>query len=233
MLLNILPTHAYLHNIYPHIFTSSNCYSCNNLESSSYWYTCPNHTSLTQIINTSIHDTFTNANLNLSSHQLNNLIHTISSHPAFNLQPSQLYPFFLNSTLKGLIPISLIQSLDPFEISYSNASQLIIQLLLKISNQLYSNIWIPYCINFSNWKKSHQIPSYSNFNTPPHSSLRSINRRNKTNYTYSCPCGTADQLHSETNTCPPLGQATLKINTWSTMWIKYNTPINQILTIQT
>ena len=136
MLLNILPTHAHFHNIYPHIFTSPNCFSCNNLDSLSYWYTCPNHTLLNQTINSSIYDTITNSNLELSSYQLNNLIHTISSHPAFNLLLFQLYSFSLNFTLKGLIPISLIQSLDLFEISYSNAFQLIIRLLLKISDQL-------------------------------------------------------------------------------------------------
>ena len=148
MLLNILPTHAYFHNIYPYLFTSPNCFSCNNPDSSSHWYMCTSHT-LTQIINSTIHNTLSNYNLDLSSPQLNNLTYTISSHPAFHPQPSQLYPFSLHSTLKGLIPISLIKSLDPFDIPYSNASQLIIKLLLNIFDQLYNNIWIPYCINFS------------------------------------------------------------------------------------
>ena len=232
MLLNILPTHAYFHNIYPYLFTSPNCFSCNNLDSSSHWYMCTSHT-LTQIINSTIHNTLSNSNLDLSSSQLYNLIYTISSHPAFHPQPSQLYPFSLHSTLKGLIPISLIKSLDPFDISYFNASQLIIKLLLNIFDQLYNNIWIPYCTNFSQWKKLHHIPLYPHQQLLPQSSTHSSNKRNKTNYTYNCPCGFADQLHSESNTCPPLGQATLKLNTWSTLWIKYNIPINHILTIQT
>jgi ribonuclease HI len=230
MLLNILPTHAYLHSIYPSIFISPNCFSCNHPDTPSHWYSCPDNTLLTQTINTSIHDIISNNNLNLPPYQLNNLIHTIISHPSFNPSPSQLYPYSRYSTLKGLIPVTLIQSLDPFEISYSQASQIIIKILLKISDQLYNNIWIPYCSNFSHWKRAREIPS--RINNIPHTPLPPRNHRNRITYTYSCPCGFADQLHSDSNLCPPLGQASLKYNIWSTLWIKYNTSINHILTIQ-
>jgi hypothetical protein len=232
MLLNILPTNFYFHSIYPSVYISSNCFSCNSLDTSSHWYTCPNSTPLTQIINSSIHEIISIANLNLPPYQLNNLIYTISSHPSFNPLPSTLYPYSLHSTLKGLIPKPLIQSLDPFEISYSHASQLIIQILLKISDQIYNNIWIPYCTNFSHWKKAHQIPNYPIPHTLPRPSSSYTHRRNRTTPTYSCSCGFADHLHSESNICPPLGQAFLKLNIWSTMWIQYSTSINHILTIQ-
>ena len=217
MLLNILPTNFYFHSIYPSIYISPNCFSCNSPDTSSHWYTCSNITSLWQIINSSIHEIISNANLNLPPHQLNNLIHTISSHPSFNPSPSTLYPYSLHSTLKGLISKPLVQSLDPFNISYSHASQLIIQILLKISDQIYNNIWIPYCTNFSYWKKANQIPTHFISNTLSHSSLTRTHKRNRNTSTYSCPCGFADHLHSESNTCPPLGQASLKLNTWSTM----------------
>jgi len=144
----MLPIYAYFYSIYPLTFILDNCFSCNHLDTSFYCYICSDNTILTQTINSSIQKIILNSNLNLSTHQLHNLIHTISSHPSFTFPPLSLYPYSLNSTLKGLIPISLIQALDPFDISYSNASQLIIQILLKISDQLYHNIWIPYCINF-------------------------------------------------------------------------------------
>ena len=230
MLLNILPTHAYFHSIYPSIFTSSNCFSCNCPDTPFHWYSCPDNTLLTQTVYNSIHDTIFNANLNFPTYQLNNLVHTIASHPSFKPSPSRLYPYSLHSTLKGLIPIALAQSLDPFDISYSQASQIIIQILLKVSDQLYNNIWISYCSNFAHWKKTHQIPF--RINTTSHNFPPPRNHRNRTTHTYSCPCGLADQLHPDSNTCPPLGQASLKYNIWSTMWIKYHTPINHILTIQ-
>ena len=231
-LLNILPTNFYFHSIYPSIFTSPNCFSCNSLDTSSHWYTCPSNTPLIQNINTAIHDIISNANLNLTPYQLNNLIYTISSHPSFNLLPSTLYPYSLHSTLKGLIPKPLIQSLNPFDISYSQASQLIIQILLKISDLTYNNIWIPYCTNFSHWKKACQIPTRLISNTPLHSSSLRNHRRNRTISPISCPCGFANHLHSESNTCPPLGQASLKMNIWSPMWIKHSISINHILSIQ-
>ena len=153
MLLNILPTHAYFHSIYPSIFTSPNCFSCNCPDTPFHWYSCPDNTLLTQTVHNSIHNTIFNANLNFPTYQLNNLVHTIASHPSFKPSPSRLYPYSLHSTLKGLIPITLAQSLDPFDISYSQASQIIIQILLKVSDQLYNNIWILTVPTLPNGKK--------------------------------------------------------------------------------
>ena len=231
ILLNNLPTHFYFHSIFPNLFLSSNCFQCNLPDSSSHWYTCSSHNSLTQIINSCISETISKFNLNLSTLELNYLKHTISSHPSFSPHPSPLYPYSLHSTLKDLIPIPLIQSVQTFDLSYSLASQLIIQTLLKISNQLYDQIWKTYCINFSTWKRAHQISSNFSHTQSPHPYPRTLTRT-RNNFTYNCPCNTPDQLHSDPNTCPPSGLANRKFDSWSTMWIQYNTSINYILTIQ-
>ena len=231
ILLNNLPTHFYFHSILPNLFLSSNCFQCNLPDSSSHWYTCSSHNSLTQIINSCISETISKFNLNLSTLELSYLKHTISSHPSFSPHPSPLYPYSLHSTLKGLIPIPLIQSVQTFDLSYSLASQLIIQTLLKISNQLYDQIWKTYCINFSTWKRAHQISSNFSHTQSPHPYPRTLTRT-RNNFTYNCPCNTPDQLHSDPNTCPPSGLANRKFDSWSTMWIQYNTSINYILTIQ-
>ena len=154
-MLNNLPTHFYFHSILPNLFLSSNCFQCNLPDSSSHWYTCSSHNSLTQIINSCISETISKFNLNLSTLELSYLKYTIFSHLSLSPHPSPLYPYSLHSTLKGLIPIPLIQSVQTFDLSYSLASQLIIQTLLKISNQLYNQIWKTYCINFSIWKRAH------------------------------------------------------------------------------
>ena len=115
------------------------------------------------------------------------------------------------------------------------ASQTIIQILLDINDQIYSQIWKPYCIDFSNWKKNNNITSLlssNNNHTFQQIQQTRHHKRSHINYTYSCLCGIADQLHLRPNICPPIGQAIRKINIWSTLWINHSTSYNHILTLQ-
>jgi hypothetical protein len=144
--------------------------------------------------------------------------------------PLQTSSCHLELTLKGLIPLSLIKTIQDLDVSYKLASTIIIKILLEINKQIYEQLWKPYCINFSNWRKQQQLTlTRSNQQT-----LFSHNRNTThtyRNFTYSCICGQPDQLHSYTGACPLVGRASRKISTWSTLWVKYNITSNFILTI--
>jgi hypothetical protein len=234
-LLNELPTYFSFHNIYPTIFTNTNCFRCNLPDSHSHWLTCLNPSLITNIINSSIQHILSKADLDLSTSQLHELIRKVQKHPSFDRIPFQANSFYLDLTLKGLIPKALIETIHNYNIPTKIASQIIIQTLLDINDQIYNQIWKPYCIDLSNWKKNNNITSLQTRNT--HNTLQQIQqtrhyKRLHTNYTYSCLCGIADQLHLRSNTCPPIGQAIRKINIWSTLWINHSTSYNHILTLQ-
>ena len=88
--------------------------------------------------------------MDLSKNQQEELIHKICSHYAFNYLPLQSNLHYLDITLKGLIPKSLIDTVQSYNISYKLASQTIIAILLKVNELFYEQIWKPYCINFAN-----------------------------------------------------------------------------------
>jgi len=52
-------------------------------------------------------------------------------------------------TLSGLVPIDLISTIHNSSISYRTATTLSIKLLLHLNQQIYKQIWIPYCISRS------------------------------------------------------------------------------------
>ena len=232
-LLNNLPTYSHLHSILPNIFPSPNCFHCNLPVSSTHWLTCQNTSLLNQIIHSAISKVTQSADTDLPPHQLSDLIRAIYTHPSFNPTPTFLDPYSLYSTIRGLVPAPLIQSLQPFNIPYKQASQIVIKTLLEISDEVYEQIWKPYCSTLAQWKKTNNISLRHNSSQPlPVHHFPRAKPRRRTAPTYHCPCGFPDQLHTDNNTCPPLGQASRKISIWSTMWIKYSTPINHILTIQ-
>ncbi|CAG8489398.1 21077_t:CDS:2 [Gigaspora margarita] len=78
--------------------------------------------------------------LELSNFELQELEYRLANHQAFSIfQPSSdLY--YLETILKGLIPIPIIQSFQSFNISYKIASTTIIQILLDINEQIYNQI---------------------------------------------------------------------------------------------
>ena len=233
ILLNQLPTHFSHHNTYPTTFTNTNCFRCNLLDSHSHWLTCSNSLLITNIINSSIQHILSKAELNLSTNQLHELIRSIQNHSSFDRIPFQANSFYLDLTLKGLIPKTLVETIHNYNIPTKIASQTIVQILLDINNQIYNQIWKPYCINFSNWKKINNITFFLTSNS--HNTSQQIqqtrhHKRSHTNYTYSCLCDIADQLHLCPNICLLIRQAIREINIWSTLWINHSTSYNHILT---
>jgi ribonuclease HI len=228
-LLNELPTYFFYHKRYPNIFHNTHCFHCGSVDSISHWRTCTNPALFNHIIFTSITVYLNSIDLNLSTAEHHELIRKIQKHPAFDLIAYQHYDFYIDITLKGLIPISLIETIQSYDISYRLASDITINLLLKINEQIYEQLWKPYCINFANWKKINQI-NFSSLTTHNYSmpvQKTRIHRR----FTYSCPCGEPDQLHSYAGSCPLMGKARKKYEIWLTLWEKYNFSSNLILTI--
>src|ERR1043165_4757719 len=210
-LLNELPTYFHFYKIYAHIFYNTNCFHCSLPDSPTHWRLCSNSSLISNLIQTSISEHINQADLNLSKNQQKELICKISNHYAFNFLFPQSNLYHLDITLKGLIPKSLIDTVQSFNILYKLASQTIIAILLKVNKLFYEQIWKPYCINFANWKqKQRLIPPYFRPLTQQNQNNRRIS--NHKNYTYSCLCGLPDQIHSNSSTCPPIGYAIRKIN---------------------
>jgi len=170
------------------------------------------------------------ANLDLSDNQYNELIRKIKNHSAFNKIPLQTSSHYLELTLKGLIPLSLTKTIQNLDVSYKLASTIIVNILLEINKQIYEQLWKPYCINFSNWRKQQQLTLTRSTQQTSSSYTRNTTHTYH-NFTYTCICGQPDQLHSYSGTCPLVGRAFRKISTWSTLWIKYTITPNFILTI--
>src|SRR5260364_332661 len=128
----------------------------------SHWRTCQNPLLINQIVLTAISEVVRSSDLELPDSQYNSLTQLIYTHPSFNPTPTFLYPYSLDSTLKGLIPIPLIQTVQSPDISYKQTSQIIVKSLLKVSEEAYEQIWKPYCSAFAYWKKTNNIcPEYN------------------------------------------------------------------------
>ena len=166
--------------------------------------------------------------MEITEYDLNTLNNLIINHYSLQL-PTQLHnSTSLLSTLKGLIPYSLIDTIKPFVHTSQIASQIIIKLLLKLNLQIHELIWKPYCTQFAQWKTANNIQI-------PHSQIPKPRKNRTTNLQtyqpisiYSCICGFADQLHNNSQ-CPPQGLAIRKIARWEAYWVKYGYSTNSIL----
>jgi ribonuclease HI len=228
-LLNELPTLLHLYNLHPNIFTHNNCLSCNNQEDPQHWLFCSKNQSINTLILQTIKDFFTPTILNLSTQTTQELHNQLINHSSLqHQQPFQNYPT-IETTLQGFIPSSFIDLLATFTDTHKTATKLTIQFFLKLSNNIYEQIWKPYCIKFSEWKTQNKIPNRLQQTSQLQRNPRT--RYLKIDYTYSCLCGQPDQLHNN-NLCPPIGLAQHKIEIWSTLWAKYSFPSNTIINIQ-
>jgi hypothetical protein len=230
LLLNELLTLSHLHLHYSTLITTKQCNFCNSNDSSTHWLYCPNISTLPNIINTTIPLLLQKYLPDLSisdTHFLTSqLLNTLTSSNTFNNSslPSNLI-------IRGLVPNSLIQLLIPYTQSKSLASQLLISLLLSINQNIFDQLWKPYCSQIQQWKLQNNI-RIPHSSSKPKTKPRTIKSRQKQKYTYNCTCEQPDQLHSPNNSCPPIGTAIRKIDIWSTMWIKYSTSTNYILSIK-
>jgi len=230
-LLNELPTHSHFYLIAPKTYQANTCFSCGNSDSPNHWISCISLPTPKQIIDTSTNQIVNKHLRDLAPTQRSAIVDLIKSHPSFNYSPTlspQIHQ--LPSTLKGLISSPLLQLLQALDLQYKESSDIIIQTLLLTSAEIYEQIWKPYCDRFAKWKKQHNIASH---NKAMATQAHTHTKRQRIKYTYSCPCGIADQQHEDNSTCPPKGQAQLKFEQWSTAWIQYSIHTNYILTIKT
>ena len=227
-----MPTYFYFYQISPNTFRSNTCFSCNATDSSTHWLSCNSSQSLIQILNTSTIEVVTKTLEDLTPLQHKAIIDFIQSHPSFNHFGTFSQPMHhILITTKGLISSQLLQALQTFNIQYKVAAEIVTQILIKTSTEVYEQIWKPYCERFTVWKKQQGIQNWHIANTTQISTRRHTkNQRRK--LTYTCHCGLADQLHDDDRRCPPKGQALQKFHLWSILWIQYSISYNHILTIK-
>jgi ribonuclease HI len=231
-IINSLSTIHNLHYLYPHIFNTINCISCNSHEHSLHWVICPNTISYYTILSQTILDTIPHLLPDLSNHELLELQQKLLNHSCLS-STSQTSNNQLNfyHIIRGFIPKLIINTIQDYTTSTKIASNITIKLLLKLSNNLYEQAWKPYCTNLANWKKIHNIPrKIISSTSSSHSPRNRLYQR--IHYTYNCICGLPDQKHSELNTCPPKGLANRKVDIWVDLWTKFSVPTNDILDIQ-
>jgi len=87
--------------------------------------------------------------LEISENELNTLNNLITNHYSLQLPTQPNNVINLHSTLKGLIPFSLIDTIRPFTNTKQIATQITIKLLLKTNLQIHEQIWKPYCTQFA------------------------------------------------------------------------------------
>jgi hypothetical protein len=196
-LLNELPTP---HTLFKRkLTTTPNCHQCNQQSFSLHWTICPSNSLLFNLIDNSLTTTINSTKLDISATQLSTLHCQIK-----NLDSMILHSFAnklsLFSTLTGLIPTDIISTLSEITLSQKRASTLTIQFLLHLNQQIYKQLWIPYCTS------RHQLQ------TLPTQSLLTPN--------------ITTPLY-QPNTIP---STISKLKVWYPEWIKYRTPINNIIT---
>ena len=140
MLFNELPTQYLYYKIYPLTFYNANCFHCNSTNSPLHWYTCANSSLLNSIISNAISNSINLANLDFSNNQIKELIQKINNHSAFNKTPLHPSLYYLELTLKGLIPLSLTKTIQNLEVLYKLASTIIINIQLEINKQIYEQL---------------------------------------------------------------------------------------------
>ena len=116
-------------------------------------------------------------------------IHNISNIPS------------LISTLSGLIPFDIIQTINNEIQSYKIVTTLTIKFLLHLNHQLYTQIWISYCISRS--QTSNSQLQLTSFVTPLSSHTIALSN----------------------------SQIATKIDTWYLEWIKYQVHSSRIFTL--
>jgi len=200
-----LPSPHILHKRNPSY--SNKCHLCQQASFALHWIICPTCEPILKIIEDSLHHVLKPNKMNISQSTANDLYTQIIHLDSLQIHHSRNKPS-LFSTLTGLIPLDIIHTLSEYTASHKTARTLTIQLLLHINQLIYTNIWIPYCIDRS---QNHQLH-------PQHPtsaiSLNSISQ--STNHTQDY----------ESTTHIPI----LKIETWLTKWIKYSTHPSDIFT---
>jgi hypothetical protein len=136
----------------------------------------------------------------MSANSVSNLHQEILTLNSFKLHNFSHIPSLI-STLSGLVPIDLISTIHNTSIPYRIATSLSIKFLLHLNQQIYKQLWIPYCIS-----RSAQSSITSSTNSTHNSSS-------------SLPLPPIS-----------IPQIITKIDLWTIQWIKYHIPLLYIIT---
>jgi len=179
------------HNLYKRNYTQSpNCHQCNQISTSLHWTICPSSHLLNNLIDNSLKHVLNTSTLDTSLrivYDLHNQIKNLNCMQNYNIPNSPS----LTTTLSGLISYELIDSIKDITLSTKTATTLSIKFLLHLNQQIYTQIWIPYCTSRPQPSRQSQPTSTS------HTSQNLL---------------TQHRLHSI---------ASPKIETWYPKWIKY------------
>jgi hypothetical protein len=108
----------------------------------------------------------------------------------------------LISTLTGLIPNEIISTINEITLSHKIASTLTIKFLLHLNQQIHKQIWIPYCTSRHQTQVSTPLPQIdSNI-----------------------------QFNTIPSTSHTMANTITKLDNWYPLWIKYQTPLLNIIT---
>ena len=236
-MLNSLSTLLHLHLLYPTTITNTHCITCNVHESQLHWLTCPTSQILSSVISNTIQQFFNSSHLDIIYIQLQNLYTELNNYSCLFLNFITNNNINIYSTIYRFVLNTLILTIQKYTNTNQTTTDITIKFLIQLSQNIYNQIWKPYCTKLANWKQQHNIST-----RPTHIQTNSHNNSNNTEhihyprslYTYNCICGLADQQHvgDEHNICPPIGMAKKKTSIWISEWIKYSTPTNNIINYQ-
>jgi ribonuclease HI len=197
ILLDDLPTPNILHK--RNIAHSNICHQCNQTSTSLHWVTCPSTQLLNNLINNSLNTILKPSTLNISQITASNLYQQITNLDSLQTHNNSNKPSLI-STLTGLIPLEIISLLKETTESEKIATSLTIKLLLHLNKQIYTQIWIPYCISRSQTTTTPTLLSPTSFTNTTHTPV-----------SYS-------------------SSITEKISTWYPQWIEYQVHSSNIIT---
>ena len=146
ILLDDLPAPHILHRRNPSY--PNTCHLCQQASEPLHWIICPTSEPLFQLIKDSLAHILSPNKLEITNLAAENLYTQIMNLNSFQIHQLPNQPSLL-STLSGLIPLDIISTLYELTTSSKSACSLTISLLLHINQQIYTNIWIPYCISRS------------------------------------------------------------------------------------
>jgi len=206
ILLDDLPAPHILHRRNPSY--PNTCHLCQQASEPLHWIICPTSEPLFQLIKDSLAHILSPNKLEITNLAAENLYTQIMNLNSFQIHQLPNQPSLL-STLSGLIPLDIISTLYELTTSSKSACSLTISLLLHINQQIYTNIWIPYCISRSQNQALYSQAS-SSLSSTFSISNSSKNIQDSHNHIFDI--------------------SLQKIETWLYKWIKFSTPSSDILT---
>src|SRR5260364_184173 len=118
---------------------------------------CPDSNNILNIIQNTIQNFSFSDLSDISSTKIQQLHNNLITYHCFSLtQSTSFNTTTFYTTIQGFIPILLINTISQYT-SYKNVSNIIIKLLLLISQKTYEQLWKPYCTNLEHWKTSQDL----------------------------------------------------------------------------